>query len=222
VPQPRDPGRKLRETDLGTPAAGGGGPDGGGFWWRAAALTAAGIVLLLAPRLLRETVRRRRWASAHHPGEVAEAAWRELRDTATDLGLPWNDTVTLRSRARSLGAAFGPPTGAEPLTAAQRRRGALGAHTNPGAWEALQRLVHDLEVARYSRPERAAASGRSPEAVRADVALCHEALAAGATSKRRRRATWLPVSLVRQGFWRSLRDARGGLALSEPSLDRAR
>jgi hypothetical protein len=161
---------------------------------------------------------------ARTPADLAEAGWRELRDTALDLRVPWDDGVTLRRRADSLTSAFGRVAG---TTGGGRddlhlRRGLRGAHTNPEAVESLSRLVHDVELARYSR-HRGEDSGRGRAEIEADVAACTDALRAGSTSKRRRSARWLPASLVRNGAWRSLRDARqsGGITLTEPGVDRA-
>jgi transglutaminase-like putative cysteine protease len=216
--QPDDAGRKLRETDLSSPAGGGG--DSGGGLWRVLVGGLLLIVLLLAPRVLRETVRRRRWSVARTPADIAEAGWRELRDTALDLRLPWDDAVTLRTRARSLSGFFGRTTETQQADL-QLRRGLRGPHTNPMAVEALQRLVRDVELARYSRGH-GQATGRSRQDVESDVDTCTEALRAGSSSKRRRSARWLPASLLRNGAWRSLRDARtsGGITLTEPGLDR--
>ncbi len=220
APERDDATRKLRQTDLAAPT--GGGSDGGGRGlWPIGLGVVLVLALLVAPRLLRTTVRKRRWSVAKTPADVAEAGWRELRDTALDLRLPWEDDVTLRTRARSLATCFG-RTGATPSGDLQLRRGLRGAHTNPEADAALQRLVHDVEEARYSR-ERGRDGGRDRHDVSADVETCAEALEAGVTSRRRRHARWLPASLWRNGAWRSIRDARssGGITLSEPSVDRA-
>ncbi len=218
--RPEDVERQRRESDTAATPTGGGGPTGGGLLvGLLIGLVLAG--LLLAPRAARAAVRRRRWANARTAPEVAEAGWRELRDSALDLGLPWDDRVTLRNRARALVASFGRP-GTE-----QRegyvRGGIRGAQANPEAAQALERLVKDVELARYAR-QPSGITGRSADAVTADVERCEEALRAGTTKKRRRLATWLPASLVRNGAWRSLWSQRttGGVALAEAGVDRAR
>ena len=213
--------RKLRETDLGAPAPGGGGSGSGGLWTGLLVVVLLGG-LVLAPRLLRGMLQRRRWSVARTPADVAEAGWRELRDTALDLRLPWDDAVTLRIRAHSLSTAFGRTAPTERQGARQLRRGLRGAHMNPEAVEALARLVRDVELARYSRGH-GQTSGRSRQEVEADVDTCTQALRAGASARQRRSARWLPASLLRNGAWRSLRDARasGGITLTEPGVDGA-
>jgi hypothetical protein len=179
-------------------------------------LTAIGVAMLAAvlvwtPRALRLLVRRRRWSSVSSPADAAEVAWSELRDTAVDLGLPWDDAVTLRTRARALAASFGEPPGA---SAEERslRTPQTGAHAHPEATRALERIVRHVERARFSR------NPAESEGLREDVALCEEALRAGATPRRRLRATWLPASLVRSA---SRRRTASAPPLAEPGLDRA-
>jgi transglutaminase-like putative cysteine protease len=169
--------------------------------------------LLGVPRLARTLVRRRRWDRATEPVAVAEAAWSELRDSAIDLGLAWDDSVTLRTRARSLVTAFGEPGGnVDEWT----RRPVTGAQANPEATEALQRLVEFLERARYSRSV-------DMQDVTDDVALCVQALRDGTSRQRRFRATWAPESLIRglsASSIRGRREAEGRLT-SEPGIDHA-
>jgi transglutaminase-like putative cysteine protease len=151
-------------------------------------LAAIGLVALaLAPRGSRVWVRRRRWARAASPGEIAEAAWSELRDTARDLRLPWDDSVTLRTRARGLVGSFGLP-GAGRHGAP--RTPARGAAANPEAAEALERLVVFVERARYARTVEAARD------VPDDVSRCVHAMRAGASRRQRVLADWLPASLL--------------------------
>jgi hypothetical protein len=167
----------------------------------------------VAPWLTRTALRRRRWAVATNASATAEAGWRELRDTALDLRLPWDDSVTLRTRARALASAFGP-------TSEERVRGVRGAEGTPHAAAALDRLVLDVERARYAR-DGSADRGRSTSAVRQDVEVCADALRAGTTKKSRRAATWLPASLVRNGGLRSLLAQRPQKATAEAGMDRA-
>jgi transglutaminase-like putative cysteine protease len=171
------------------------------------------LALLGAPRLARSLLRRRRWERASEPVAVAEAAWSELRDSAIDLGLPWDDSVTLRTRARSLVASFGEPGGTEDEWT---RRPVTGPQANPEATDALQRLVEFVERARYSRSV-------DMQDVTDDVALCVQAMRDGTTRQRRFRATWLPESLVRglsTDPIRQRREAEGRLT-SEPGIDHA-
>ncbi len=195
VPQ-RAPEDRLRGEDLG--AAGGQDSSGGGTgWW---VLLAVGLFLLaLSPWLARTLVQRRRWAGATTPARAAEAGWRELRDTVLDLRLPWDDSVTLRTRAAGVAAEFGRTSG--PLRDGFVRGGTRGAGASLEGTAALGRLVVDVEQARYAR-EVTGERGRPVAAVRADVETCAQALAAGVMKKRRRAAVLLPASLWRNGAWR--------------------
>jgi len=171
------------------------------------------LALLATPRLARSLVRRRRWSRAEDPVAVAEAAWAELRDSALDLGLPWDDSVTLRTRARSLAASFGEPGGTRDEWT---RRPVTGPDANPRATEALQRLVQFVERARYARSV-------DMQDVTGDVEVCVQALRDGATPQRRFRATWLPASLVKAlgaDAMRRRREAEGRV-ISEPGVDHA-
>ena len=67
------------------------------------------VLLALAPRTVRSLVRRRRWAAAGSGAALVEAGWDEVRDTAVDLGVAFDDRVTLRTAARDLVPAFGRP-----------------------------------------------------------------------------------------------------------------
>ena len=169
--------------------------------------------LLATPRATRALVRRRRWAQATTPVDVAEAAWSELRDSAVDVGLPWDDAVTLRTRARSLVTSFGEPGGREDEWT---RRPVTGAQANPEATAALQRLVEFLERARYARSV-------DMQDVSADVELCVRALRDGVTGKRRFWSRWLPGSLVKAMGADAVRRRREaeGRRLAEPGIDHA-
>ncbi len=200
-----------------TPGDGGAGT--GGARGLFVVVLGAALVLLLVtgPRLARAAVRRRRWARAGTPVEAAEAAWSEVRDSATDLGVPWDDSVTLRSRARSLVASFGEPR----ADAAHRRTRApaTGTSANPEATAALERLVKLVERARYARSVQA-----PEEDLPGDVDLCVQALRDGATAGRRARADWLPASLTRtlgSGLEQRRRARVQGAALAEPGVDHA-
>ncbi len=215
APKTDEFGRNRRQADAAAATTDGGGSDSGG--WTAAVVGLLAVGLTLSPRLARSVVRRRRWAAATTATEVAEAGWAEVRDVALDLRLPWDDAVTLRTRARGLAAAFGRPGADE--REGYVRGGVRGAQANPEAAQALERLVNDVELARFARE----ATGRPAETVGADVERCAEALRAGSTKKRRRIAAWLPASLVRNGAWRSLGPARpAGVTLNDAGVDRAR
>ena len=172
-------------------------------------LGALGLAAL--PRAARGWVRRRRWASATTPAGVAEAAWAEVRASALDLGLGWDDSVTLRTRARSLAAAFGAP--AADAEERQTRSPASGVEAAPEAARALERLVRYVERARYARAVEA------QDGVEDDVLLVVGALGDGASRRRRLRATWWPTSLFDRS---SSRDARRRRAASGSGDRRAR
>ncbi len=159
------------------------------------------VLLLLGPRLARARVRRHGRLDVGSAADWVEAGWRELRDTAVDLRVPWDDRVTLRAAARALTGSFGAP----------------GA---PGATESLTRLVGLLERARYARSLPPDAT--TIEQVRDDVDTCVAALRAAAGRRARWRATWLPASVLapsRTG--RRTSGRRGGLLVGEPGVDRA-
>jgi transglutaminase-like putative cysteine protease len=153
------------------------------------------VGLCFVPRAVRGAQRRRRYDEGD-PAEVAESAWDELRATALDLGLAWEDAATLRRQAIALAPALGPshgPTGGGPD---ETRR----------ATRALESLALLVERARYSRhplddaaQEQAKDDSRTVTGVLVDVA----------SPRSRRRATWLPASLWR-GHRPSHRRRNGG------------
>lgn len=216
---PSGPSR-LKEPSPGAGAAAGGGQ---GPWDLGAMLVSLGVAVLAAaalvgPRLLRGWVRRRRWESATSAPALAEAAWAELRDDALDLGVAWDDRVTLRARARALVLGFGDPAaGVDALGRSPVR----GRGANPAAEAALVRIVELVERARYARS--IAPDAAQTSAVVADVATVRTALAAGVGPRRERRATWWPASLWARWSAGGLgRNARWpSSVLGEPGVDRA-
>lgn len=200
-------------TDAGAGAAGSGGP-GAGTWLAAVAGALALAALLVAPRGTRTWLRRRRWAQATSPAALAETSWAELRDGTVDLGLDWDDTVTLRTRARDLAESFADPS----LAADDRWASARGPQADPEAAAALDRVVHRLELARYARPGTVSATERSH--AEDDVARCLEALAAGVGRGRRWRSRWIPASL-RPGRRRAPRPAYRSETLVQGTVDHA-
>ncbi len=70
-------------------------------------------------------------------------------------------------------------------------RPARGPEVNPDAVVAIDRIVRDLELLRYSRAHEAEAG-----LLRAEVETCIEALEAGVSPRVRRRAEWLPASVL--------------------------
>ena len=116
--------------------------------------------------------------------ERVEGAWDELRATAIDLGLGWDDGATLRKRARALAPALA---------------------DDPGALRALEAVVLGVERSRFSRR---GLEGPAVEAVVDGVAEVCPALERAVGDRARRRATWLPASLWR-GRGRQLYQAGG-------------
>ena len=174
------------------------------------------VLMLLAPRALRSLVRRRRWSEANGAGSYAEAAWGELRDTALDLAVAWDDHVTVRTAATRLERFLGNPAAPEEALSRGPRR---GPEVNPKATLALRRLVLLLERARYARTLPAGTA--TVEETRADVATCVEALRAGAGRSGRARATWMPASVLSTTGARRRGAKRRGPLLGQPGVDRA-
>jgi len=185
-------------------------------FWVALAVIVLLVLLAMAPRTARAAVRRRRWAAAVDVDTLAEAAWGEVRDTAIDLRLPWDDGLTVRGSAHELAHSFGAPGETDSIGRAVHR----GEHANPQATEALQRLLLLVERSRYAR--RLPADAATVEQVRSDVDLCVEALRAGVGSRRRTRATWTPASLTALLGGRKQRERRRPTSmLGEAGVDRA-
>ncbi len=142
------------------------------------ALALAGLVL--APRALRR--RRREHRLAAGPEEI----WDELRDTARDLGLPYADHHSPRETGAGLVGHLGSPLD-------DRLRPGHGDGQAPEAVAALHRLVADLERLRYAPAGAVADEGERHD----DGRLVVQALCDGTTPRARRRATWLPRTLLR-------------------------
>jgi transglutaminase-like putative cysteine protease len=179
------------------------------------AAAVAGVVLL--PRGARSWVRRRRWSSARTPAELAEAAWSELRASARDLALGWDDSVTLRTRARDLVRSFGAAPDATSAGPRSRAR-ARGASAAPEAAEALDRLVRVVERSRFARS--VGVSDVVRDQVMRDVERCVTAMRHGATRGQRLRATWLPGSLL-SGWVGATGQGRRQEITATPGVDHA-
>jgi transglutaminase-like putative cysteine protease len=211
LPDDLRPGRPTPTTQTSAvpSSTDGSGPGPG---WAVAGAVVAAVTLAGAPRALRAAVRRRRTAGTGARARL-EGAWAEIRATARDLGLPWDDRLTLRVQARGLAARFGRRPGPDDDAAASMR--GRGPHADPEATRALERLVLWLERARY-------ASRGPDEAELTDLAAAVErvtaAMRAGVRASTRRRATWLPASL-----WsgRAIRLRRPRAAVGEPGLDQS-
>ena len=151
-------------------------------------------------------IRRRRWSRARTPQLRAEAAWDDLRDRLSDLGVVWARSWTPRALMHRLSHD----------------------HTLPAeALAALERLVHDIETARYAPPD--AASARTTDQVRADTDRVVEAVGELVGPQARRRARLVPASgiAVFTGSRRALRqqstgEQEGGLLRVQPRRPRDR
>ncbi|MDO9455857.1 DUF3488 and transglutaminase-like domain-containing protein [Nocardioides sp.] len=180
------------------------GDTGSSFPWLTVLAVAAGlllvVLLLLLPRSLRRRQRERRLAGG------PESAWAELRATARDLGRTWPEGRSPRETRDLVVGWFGHVGDTD-------ERPAHGPDLAPDAVAALDRVVDHLERLRYSRRHTV-----EPGALRDDVLLCCDALAAGATPRVRRRATWLPVSVAQRRRPSELEGAGSGAGAGEPEL----
>lgn len=152
-------------------------------------LVLGGLVLLVAlgvlgVRALRRSRASRRWREL----DPAEAAWAELHDSAVDLGFTWPSGKSPRSAAELLTRKF-----AAEFDSDQPLRPMRGPDANPEATDALDRIVLGIEFARYSAE---GTSGEPIEQMQADVDTCVGALRAGVRASVRRRADWLPRSVL--------------------------
>lgn len=153
------------------------------FLWTGGGLVVL-VVLLITPRMLRQSRRTRRLQGT---GSPAEAAWAELRDTALDLALPWARERSPRETGRALLDHLGPAEGTDTA-----ERPVTGPEANPEATQALVALVEAVERERYAAdPEPAAA-----QQLRAHLDTCVSSLRGGVPRRVRRRATWLPASVL--------------------------
>ena len=167
-------------------AAGGGGIPWRGLLAMAAATVALGL-LLITPRSLRRSRRDRRWRVL----DPAEAAWVELRDTVVDCGHAWPAGLSPQGTRSRLVGLLGPPAGGPGGDVERPRRGPAVAGA---ALAALDRVVTAVELARYSaRPVPG-----DPTALRRDAETCTSSLLAGLPRRARRRAVWLPRSVLRR------------------------
>jgi hypothetical protein len=160
--------------------------DQGGFPWFRTLGGVGGLLIagaaLVTPRLVRRSRREHRLEGG------PEQAWEELWATATDLRLPWPEGRSPRQTRLWLTGQFGAPGKIDQVQRPQR-----GIRVAPEAVAALDRIVAELELLRYSR--RGSEQGG---ALRDDVLRCVEALQAGVVPRVRRRAAWWPRSVLRR------------------------
>ncbi|MFN8194984.1 MAG: DUF3488 and transglutaminase-like domain-containing protein [Nocardioidaceae bacterium] len=164
-----------------------GASDSGGFPWLAVLGGLVGVLvvalLAMAPRTVRRLRSDRRWAAWNEP----EAAWAELHDTMLDLGHPWPTGLSPRAAGAQVARHFGLP---EDEQTADRPRHGVGVY--PVAELALERIVRAVELLRYAAPGSASTDG-----LRTEVETCVSSLVGGAPTAARRRARWLPRSVLR-------------------------
>ncbi|MFJ3882153.1 transglutaminaseTgpA domain-containing protein [Streptomyces sp. NPDC090077] len=165
-----------------TGAGSGGFPLGAVLGWTGGVL--ALVALLLLPLLWRRRVRERRLA-----GPDVLAAWRELGDSAWDVGIPPDEALSPRRAAGRI-VLLGKLDG-EPAQAVHRVAGAV------------ERALYAPPGADLSYPELAA-----------DVRLAGTALLTTADRRSRARALFLPRSAARVTAALSLRTAAASARLS--------
>ncbi len=192
VDRPTAPSDAKEQNPQDQAGAGGSGFD---VPWRGVLIGFAVVALLVAlsfvPRLVRRRRRDRRLV------EGPEPVWMELRDTVVDLGLTWPAGRSPRETGSYLVHYFGRPAGSDPST-----RPRHGVDVSPEGESALGRIVATIEQQRYARP------GSDQAAIlKADAETVIEALFGGVSSRTRRRAEWLPRSLLVSRRRPSLRDS---------------
>ncbi|MBO0829136.1 MAG: transglutaminase domain-containing protein, partial [Streptosporangiales bacterium] len=127
------------------------------------------VLLLFTPALVRRIIRLRRWSRARDPVDVAHAAWAELRDDATDIGVSVRHSETPRSVGGRL---------EERLT------------TESAGAAAVRRIALAEERACYAPAPGPAGTLRS------DVGAARSALARGVSRGTRTRALLFPRSVL--------------------------
>lgn len=156
------------------------------FPWARVALVTLGLLVLVGLVVLPSLVRRRR-RDQRMVGDI-EDLWLEVRDHAVDLGHGWPRGVSPRVTGVWLASRFG-TTDVDHDVAAERPR--RGPEEAPDAVRSLDRLVEQVERARYSR----SASSVDTEQAMHDVRAIEDALDHGVGPRVRRRARWVPRSL---------------------------
>jgi transglutaminase-like putative cysteine protease len=135
--------------------------------WSLVVLLAIG---LLVPGATRALVRQRRWRRMEDPERAPTVAWAELRDSAIDLGAPWDDDRSPRQVATNLLSAL---------------------EATPPTREAMRRLVNCEERSRYApTPDTAC------KTLKHDVLVIRSAVLAKCSRTQRARAVILPRSTL--------------------------
>ncbi|MGW9022398.1 transglutaminaseTgpA domain-containing protein [Leucobacter chromiiresistens] len=195
--EPADPTRPS-ETPVDDPATGPAAgadaatgedtaPSGAALTVSALALAALLLLTASAPAARRLLRRRRRLRAVMQGPAPAAAAWNELRDTATDLGIDARAGVSSAPRAQTANA----------LLEHWRGTGAL-----PEAAAADARALAEAMTAERYGSSRATLEAGADRARRSDLARlladCTAALQQAAGPAQRRRARWWPRSAMRR------------------------
>lgn len=169
----------TRRPDLPVPTGTGTAPAQTLSWRPFAVLGGLVVVglILLTPRMIRRQRRRRRFGRARTMPDFAEAAWSEVRDSAVDLGLPWDEDASVRRNGNALAALPG-------LSVTGR--------------QALGEVVRLVELTRYARPGSADAVADRVRDVENQVTTWRHEAVVDANAQQRRRAKWWPGSVMRR------------------------
>lgn len=170
--------------DASPSAQSGAGDENSSLPWSKVVLVLLGGLLLTALLVLPALLRRRR-RDRRLRGDI-EDLWLELRDHAIDLGHGWPRGRSPRATGAWLSARFG---SADSDDVGERPR--RGPEQDVAAVEALDRLVEQIERARYAR----AADTMDSRQAQADVESVEAALDHGVGPRVLRRSRWWPRSL---------------------------
>ena len=184
-PTAQDPAAGPTSTPVDTNAAGADKDAGSSVPWTPILLLLAVLALILALAAAPKAMRARQ--RGHRVAGGPESAWNELRATTIDLGHTWPETQSPRAILALLVARFG-------RVGDESERPATGPERAPEAVAALVRIVRGVEQSRYAPPHSPGSDGLFGD----DTLICCAALMAGASPRVRRRATWLPRSVVQQ------------------------
>lgn len=171
TPEPsEEPEAPTSPTPVEEPAAAEGADSAPSAWLRPLAIGVPVAGLLMGAAVLPGWVRRRRRQARLQAPEIEEL-WSEVHDTAIDLRLPW-------------------PYGRSPQAIGEQVC-RWGAPDEAATQVAMARLVHAVEVDRFSRTPTTATA-----ALAEDARTCIASLEAAAPRGKRWRARWAPRSLA--------------------------
>jgi transglutaminase-like putative cysteine protease len=165
---PKNPGALAKLNHLNGGSAAGGIKHGSSVPVGPLVAVVAGLVLI-TPRSVRSLTRRRRWLAATDDRRRAQAAWLELLDDLTDHQVSWSPSESPRALASRVATAF---------------------RLAPAGADALTRVAHAAERARYAREPADSATLRS------DIDVVRRAIAAGSGRPARWHARLMPTSAL--------------------------